>query len=182
MDPPSLQKSPVWVKLANVLFDLLTDEGLAIISKPLGVIVDAKPFTSVSEAKIKVVVDLLQPLLKTVEVEREDGGIQVISVTYPWLPPLCPVCNELGHKSQLCPVAKKASGDKGKAPMDTEKSLPKSKKQSGASYVPKKKPGSLIISDAENAPRSILKSRDCEPRKTVNLGLYLSSLCGGLQK
>ncbi|WZY93260.1 hypothetical protein YC2023_065589 [Brassica napus] len=156
LDPPSLQKAPVWVKLANVPFDLLTDEGLAIISEPLGVIVDAKPFTSVSEAEIKVVVDLLQPLMKTVEVEREDGGIQVITVTYPWLPPLCPVCNELGHKSQLCPVAKKASVEKGKAPMDSEKSFSKPKKQAGASYIPKKKAGTLIISDGEVALESVL--------------------------
>nr|VDD32653.1 unnamed protein product [Brassica oleracea] len=148
LDPPSLQKAPVWVKLANVPFDLLTDEGFAIISAPLGVIVDAKPFTSVSEAEIKLVVDLLQPLMKTVEVE----------LTYPWLPPLCPVCNELGHKSQLCPVAKKASVDKGKAPMDSEKSYSKPKKQAGASYIPKKKTGTLVISDGEIALESNLKN------------------------
>ncbi|CAN6988286.1 unnamed protein product [Brassica rapa subsp. trilocularis] len=167
-DPPSLQKAPIWVKISNVPFDLLTDEGLSIISEPIGVIVDAKPFSSVSEVDIKVVVDLLQPLLKTVEVEREDGGIQVISVTYPWLPPLCPVCNELGHKAQLCPVAQKASGDKGKAPMDSNKSSFKQKKQTGATYIPKKKGGKSVesagdavlninskISVDENQPRPL---------------------------
>lgn len=81
----------------------------------------------------------------------------MITVTYPWLPPLCPVCNELGHKSQLCPVAKKASVDKGKAPMDSEKSYSKPKKQAGASYIPKKKAGTLVISDGEVALGSNLK-------------------------
>ncbi|CAN6867870.1 unnamed protein product [Brassica oleracea] len=173
-DPPSLEKAPIWVKISNVPFDLLTDDGLSIISEPIGVIVDAKPFTSVSEADIKVVVDLLQPLLKTVEVEREDGGIQVISVTYPWLPPLCPVCNELGHKVQLCPVAQKASGDKGKAPMDSNKSSFKQKKQTSATYIPKKKGGKSVES-AGDAVLNINSKISVDENRTRSLDLPSSS-------
>ncbi|XP_010421838.2 PREDICTED: uncharacterized protein LOC104707231 [Camelina sativa] len=88
LDPPSLQKAPLWATLNQVSFDLLTDEGLSFLSRPLGKIVDAKPFSTVSSAEIKVIINLKDPLPKTIEVEREDREIVVIFVSYPWLPPL----------------------------------------------------------------------------------------------
>ncbi|WZZ39974.1 hypothetical protein YC2023_036233 [Brassica napus] len=101
IDPPSLQRAPIWATLDKVSFDLLTDEGLEIISKPLGKIVDAKPFSSVSSVDVKVIVDLTIKLPTIVEIERENILVDVLEVTYPWLPPLCPVCNEIGHKANL---------------------------------------------------------------------------------
>ncbi|XP_013690279.2 uncharacterized protein LOC106394243 [Brassica napus] len=90
IDPPSLQQAPIWATLNKVPFDLLTDEGLEIISKPLGRIVDAKPFSSVSSVDVKVVVDLTVKLPTSVEIERENGLVDVLEVSYAWLPPLCP--------------------------------------------------------------------------------------------
>ncbi|KAJ0256894.1 hypothetical protein HA466_0078550 [Hirschfeldia incana] len=106
IDPPSLQRAPIWATLNKVPFDLLTDEGLEIIAKPLGKIVDAKPFSSVSSVDVKVVVDLTVKLPDLVEIERENGSVDVLEVTYAWLPPLCPVCNEIGHKANFCPTRK----------------------------------------------------------------------------
>lgn len=111
IDPPSLQQAPIWATLNKVPFDLLTDEGLEIISKPLGRIVDAKPFSSVSSVDVKVVVDLTVKLPTSVEIERENGLVDVLEVSYAWLPPLCPVCNEIGHKASFCPSRKTQSND-----------------------------------------------------------------------
>nr|VDD37093.1 unnamed protein product [Brassica oleracea] len=114
IDPPSLQCAPIWATLSKVPFDLLTDEGLEIISKPLGKIVDAKPFSSVSSVDVKVIVDLTVKLPAIVEIERENGLVDVLQVSYPWLHPLCPVCNEIGHKANFCPTRKSQ-------PLDHEK-------------------------------------------------------------
>lgn len=103
LNPPSLQQAPIWASINQVPFDLITEEGLSFISRPLGQIVDAKPFNSVSSVDVKVIVDLTKPLPNSIEIERDDGAVVLLSVTYPWFPPLCPVCNEIGHKANLCP-------------------------------------------------------------------------------
>ncbi|KAF2545249.1 hypothetical protein F2Q70_00020942 [Brassica cretica] len=113
IDPPSLNFAPIWVTLSKVPFDLLTDEGLEIISKPLGRIVDAKPFSSVSSVDGKVVVDLTVRLPETSEIERENGLVDVLEVSYSWLPSLCPICNEIGHKANFCHTRKPQHKDQG---------------------------------------------------------------------
>ena len=113
IDPPSLNFAPIWVILSKVPFDLLTDEGLEIISKPLGRIVDAKPFSSVSSVDGKVVVDLTVRLPETSEIERENGLVDVLEVSYSWLPSLCPKCNEIGHKANFCHTRKPQHKDQG---------------------------------------------------------------------
>ncbi|CAA7046645.1 unnamed protein product [Microthlaspi erraticum] len=107
LNPPSLRNAPIWATISNIPFDLITDVGLGIIARPLGEVVDSKPFTSVNSASIKVVMDLTKPLTPSMELERDDGEIITLTVTYPWLPPLCSVCNELGHKETLCPKVPK---------------------------------------------------------------------------
>ncbi|CAA7029176.1 unnamed protein product [Microthlaspi erraticum] len=71
LDPPSLQKAPIRVTIKNIPFDLVTDIGMGFIAKPLGKVVDAKPFTSVNSAEIKVVVNFTKTLPTTMEIERE---------------------------------------------------------------------------------------------------------------
>lgn len=105
LDPPSLQRAPIWAKINQILFDLVTNEGLSFISKPLGEIVDEKPFISINSAEVKVIVNLTKPLPTELEIERDDGVVVSLSVTYPWLPPLCSICNEIGHSASLCPKA-----------------------------------------------------------------------------
>lgn len=91
MNPPSLDKAPVWITLHNLSFDLITPEGLSSVCYPLGRVVDSKPFTSVTSADVKVIVDLTKPLPPEVEVECDDGNVLLISITYPWLPPPPPL-------------------------------------------------------------------------------------------
>ncbi|CAA7043735.1 unnamed protein product [Microthlaspi erraticum] len=102
-NPPSLDRAPVWASIKGIPFDLITPEGLGIVCRSLGRAVDHKPFTSINSAEVKVVVDLTKPLPPEVELERDDGKILVLQVTYPWLPPSCSLCGEIGHKDTLCP-------------------------------------------------------------------------------
>ncbi|KAF2535789.1 hypothetical protein F2Q68_00020442 [Brassica cretica] len=73
LNPPSLDKAPVWAKIQGIPFDLITNEGLSSICTPLGRVVDAKPFTSISSAEVKVIVDLTKPLPAEVELECDNG-------------------------------------------------------------------------------------------------------------
>ncbi|KAJ0231661.1 hypothetical protein HA466_0297770 [Hirschfeldia incana] len=117
LNPPSLDKAPVWVKIQGIPFDLITYEGLSSVCSPLGRVVDAKPFTSISSAEVKVIANLTKPLPSEIELECDDGNLLVLEITYPWLPPLCSICNEIGHKAALCPVSivKEKSDNKGKS-------------------------------------------------------------------
>lgn len=101
LNPPSLDRAPVWAKINGIPFDLITDEGLSVIFSPLGRVVDAKPFTSISSSEVKVIVDLTKRLPPELELECEDGRILMLSVTYPWLPPLCRIYNEITLMLQL---------------------------------------------------------------------------------
>ncbi|KAL0712793.1 hypothetical protein Bca4012_019771 [Brassica carinata] len=82
IDPPSLQRAPLWATLSKVTFDLVTDEGQEIISKPLGKIVDVKPFSSVSSMDVKVIVNLTVRLPDIVEIERENDLVDVIELQH----------------------------------------------------------------------------------------------------
>lgn len=154
IDPPSLQRAPIWATLSSVPFDLLTDEGLEIISRPLGKIVDAKPFSSVSSVDVKVIVNLTVRLPEKVEIERENGMVDVLEVSYPWLPPLCPVCNEIGHKANFCPSRK---------PIHKEQDQVGTKRSSRAQNVSKKGkdtpkarvPNKQTVKDSRNQDHSV---------------------------
>ncbi|WZZ65896.1 hypothetical protein YC2023_077266 [Brassica napus] len=73
LNPPSLDRAPVWAKINGIPFDLITDESLSVIFSSLGRVVDAKPFTSISSAEVKVIVDLTKPLPPELELECEDA-------------------------------------------------------------------------------------------------------------
>lgn len=51
---------------------------------------------------VKVEVDLTVPLPKVVEFERQSGEVVEVLVDYPWLPPKCSHCQELGHVIRNC--------------------------------------------------------------------------------
>lgn len=121
-NPPSLERALVWASIKDIPFDLITPEGLSIICRPLGRAVDHKPFTSINSAEVKIIVDLMNPLPPILELEREDGQVLFLKVTYPWLPPLCPLCNELGHKASLCPTT--AQSERSSSRVVKEKNSP----------------------------------------------------------
>ncbi|KAG5389740.1 hypothetical protein IGI04_031281 [Brassica rapa subsp. trilocularis] len=47
-------------------------------------------------------VDLMKPLPSIVEFTRQSGEVVEVLVTYPWLPPTCTHCKELGHIVKNC--------------------------------------------------------------------------------
>ncbi|CAN6919485.1 unnamed protein product, partial [Brassica oleracea] len=51
---------------------------------------------------VKVEVDLTLPLPPVVEFERESGEVVEVQVHYPWVPPTCAHCHELGHILRNC--------------------------------------------------------------------------------
>ncbi|KAF3520321.1 hypothetical protein DY000_02061433 [Brassica cretica] len=112
------------LKVSNVLFGLLTDEGLPIMSKTIGVIVNAKPFTSVSSTEIKVVVNLMQPLLKKLQLNEK---MVVFKLSQSHI---------RGCHLYFIYTS-----------MESDKSSFKQKRQAGAAYVPEKNYGLQISTD-----------------------------------
>ncbi|CAN7066803.1 unnamed protein product, partial [Brassica rapa subsp. trilocularis] len=80
---------------------------------------------SLTVSHVKVEVDLTLPLPPVVEFERESGEVVEVQVHYPWVPPTCSHCHELGHILRNCltytpPVSEKEK-EKGKEKASTSK-------------------------------------------------------------
>ncbi|KAJ4911368.1 hypothetical protein Rs2_05989 [Raphanus sativus] len=103
---PSLQHIQLWAHLKGVPFDLIYSEGLSHIAGQIGEPKETDDwtlsFTSISTAHVKVEVNTSVPLPKIVEVGRMDGSFVEVEVEYPWTPPICAHCKELGHISRNC--------------------------------------------------------------------------------
>ncbi|XP_010462647.1 PREDICTED: uncharacterized protein PB18E9.04c-like [Camelina sativa] len=61
--------------------------------------------TSISTAHVKVEVDSTKPLLPFLKVLRADGSLFTVKVEYPWVPPICSHCKEVGHILRNCLLA-----------------------------------------------------------------------------
>ncbi|CAG7864741.1 unnamed protein product, partial [Brassica rapa] len=105
---PSLQRIQLWAHLKGVPFDLIYNAGLSHIAGQIGEPKETDDWTlslsSVSVAHVKVEVDTSIPLPQIVEVGRSDGSFVNVEVDYPWTPPICSHCKELGHISRNCPL------------------------------------------------------------------------------
>lgn len=88
---------------------------------------------SLTVSHVKVEVDLTQPLPAIVEYERENGEVVEVSVHYPWVPPTCSHCHELGHIIRNClhytppPPSEPPLQDKPKGKKASSSSTPVSK-------------------------------------------------------
>nr|VDC98695.1 unnamed protein product [Brassica oleracea] len=51
---------------------------------------------------LKVAVDLTKPLPSVVEFTRQSGEVVEVLVTYPWIPPTCSHCKEIGYVMRNC--------------------------------------------------------------------------------
>lgn len=80
MSTPPLKAIQIWAHLTGVPLDLRYDEGLSLVAGLVG------------EPKETPVV----------EFERESGEVVEVSVYYPWVPPTCSNCHELGHIVRNC--------------------------------------------------------------------------------
>ncbi|XP_056850676.1 uncharacterized protein LOC130500009 [Raphanus sativus] len=105
---PSLQKIQLWAHLKGVPFDLIYDAGLSHIAGQIGEPKETDDWTlslsSISVAHVKVEIDTTVPLPSKVEVGRMNGTFVTVEVEYPWIPPSCAHCKEVGHIQRHCPL------------------------------------------------------------------------------
>lgn len=106
MTTPPLKAIRIWAHLTGVPLDLRHDEGLSLVAGLVGEPKETDEFTrnlvSLTVSHVKVEVDLTEPLPPVVEFERESGEVVEVSVHYPWVPPTCSHCKELGHIVRNC--------------------------------------------------------------------------------
>lgn len=81
-------------------------KGLSLVAGLVGEPKETYEFTrnlvSLTLSHVKVEVDLTKPLPSIVEFERESGEVVEVYVHYPWVPPTCSHCHELGHIVRNC--------------------------------------------------------------------------------
>ncbi|CAN7032307.1 unnamed protein product, partial [Brassica rapa subsp. trilocularis] len=103
---PSLQSIQIWAHLHGVPLDLRHTDGLSFVAGLVGEPKETDDFTknlvSLTLSHVKVEVDLMKPLPSIVEFTRQSGEVVEVLVTYPWLPPTCTHCKELGHIVKNC--------------------------------------------------------------------------------
>ena len=105
--PPTFTTMPLWAHFRGIPFDLYTQAGLGRVGDLLGHPIEVDEFTrkmtNINVAHIKCRIDCTKPLPKFGELERENGEVVTVSIDYPWVPPICPCCGELGHLQTHCP-------------------------------------------------------------------------------
>lgn len=96
----------LWAHLTGVPLDLRHQKGLSLIAGLIGEPKETDDFTknlvSLTLSHVKVEVNLTKELPNVVEYERESGEVVEVLVDYPWLPPKCSHCQELGHIAKNC--------------------------------------------------------------------------------
>ena len=123
---PSFSSIQIWAHLTGIPLDLRHQEGLSLVAGLVGEPKETDDFTknlvSLTLAHAKVEVDLTKPLPDVVEFTRQSGEIVEVLVSFPWLPPTCSHCKELGHVVRNCllvplpPKAPPANPSKNKTP------------------------------------------------------------------
>ncbi|CAH2053188.1 unnamed protein product, partial [Thlaspi arvense] len=103
---PSLESIKIWAHLTGVPLDLRHQKGLSLVAGLVGEPVETDDFTknlvSLTLSHVKVEVNLTKELPRVVEFVRQNGEVAEVLVDYPWLPPSCSHCKELGHVMRNC--------------------------------------------------------------------------------
>ncbi|XP_013688915.1 proline-rich protein 36-like [Brassica napus] len=117
-----------------------------------------KNLVSLTVSHVKVAVDLTKPVPDVVEFTRQSGEVVEVMVTYPWLPPTCSHCKELGHISknglQLPPQPPTAKAPNPKIPnhQTPKKINPKNNTTASSSETPPPVPEPTAASHTETCP------------------------------
>ncbi|CAN7058142.1 unnamed protein product [Brassica rapa subsp. trilocularis] len=151
---PPLSAIKIWVHLTGVPLDLRYQQGLSLVAGLIGDPKETDDFTlnlvSLTLSHVKVEVDLTKPLPTVVELERQSGEVVEVKVDYPWLPPTCSHCHELGHVIRNClhysppkdapapATTESIQKQKPKGPESSKKTPAKAQKNKH--YVPIKRP------------------------------------------
>lgn len=100
---------PLWAHLNGLPLDLRTLEGLSfaagLIGEPKETYEFTKNISDVNIAHVKVEADMTKPLPTLIELRRTSGEIIPVHVEYPWTPPVCSFCKQIGHISKDCLTA-----------------------------------------------------------------------------
>ncbi|KAL0696174.1 hypothetical protein Bca4012_063354 [Brassica carinata] len=171
MATPPLKAIKIWAHIIGVPLDLRYDEGLSLVAGMVGEPKETDDFTknmvSLTVSHVKVEMDLTKPLPPIVEFERESGEVVEVLVHYPWVPPTCSHCHELGHIVRNClsytpPPAPET--ETGKTQTTIQKELTKfHKKYQPLSVTP--------VVDPPSAPASLDPPTSPLPITTVSLPL-----------
>ncbi|KAG5394093.1 hypothetical protein IGI04_024056 [Brassica rapa subsp. trilocularis] len=151
---PPLSAIKIWSHLTGVPLDLRYQQGLSLVAGLIGDPKETDDFTlnlvSLTLSHVKVEVDLTKPLPTVVEFERQSGEVVEVKVDYPWLPPTCSHCHELGHVIRNClhysppkdapapATTESIQKQKPKGPESSKKTPAKAQKNKH--YVPIKRP------------------------------------------
>ncbi|WZZ31944.1 hypothetical protein YC2023_015345 [Brassica napus] len=166
---PPLESIQIWAHLTGVPLDLRHDDGLSLVAGLVGEPIETDDFTknlvSLTLSHVKVAVDLTKPLPSVVEFQRQNGEIVEVMVSYPWLPPTCSHCNELGHIVKNClqlpPQPKQVS----KTPQKPHKKPPPAKDVPSTSTNPPN--GSASAKTPLGSPNSTVVRMEVETSTTV---------------
>lgn len=159
---PPLDCIQIWAHLIGVPLDLCHQEGLSLVAGLVGDPKETDDFTknlvSLTVSHVKVAVDLTKPVPDVVEFTRQSGEVVEVMVTYPWLPPTCSHCKELGHISKNClqlpPQPPTANAPNPKVPnhQTPKKINPKNNTTASSSETPPPVPEPTAASHTETCP------------------------------
>ena len=103
---PDLSSMPMWIDLKQVPSHLFSAKGLKCLARGVGKFVKLHPSTErcvrLDVARILTEVDLNKPLVERIEFQDANGENVFVSISYPWLPPRCNVCQAWGHLGSVC--------------------------------------------------------------------------------
>ncbi|VVB09124.1 unnamed protein product [Arabis nemorensis] len=176
-DTSPMVSFPVWAHLRGVPLDLRSLEGLSWVAGLIGEPKETDEFTinltSLHLAHVKVEVDLTKTLPDVIELGRADGSVTLVEVTYPWIPPTCSHCKELGHVIRNClklPHASARNSSQGKpTPPPNATTVPRGPKDNPLSD-PNAAAGPTHLSKAPS-----ITTAHCHPSALVESGSELVS-------
>lgn len=106
---PELTEAPVWLEFRGVPPHFFSEEGFEHIAGMLGHPVHCHPttinMTNLEVGKVLTIINPSKPLPEAVNVQFATGEIHRVTVSSPWLPPICSHCQEIGHSIRRCPTA-----------------------------------------------------------------------------
>lgn len=125
--PPTdfLQKASVWIRLHKLPVNYLTLKTIRAVSNPIGHVKDiefdpTKPHLQ-EYVRVRVIMDLQQPVRDSKLVNLPNGGSTTVDVEYERVRKKCFHCFRLSHEKQRCPLVKAqknagaSAAEKGKA-------------------------------------------------------------------
>ncbi|XP_023643336.1 uncharacterized protein LOC111831932 [Capsella rubella] len=106
---PELTIAPIWLELRNVPLQFFNEEGLehiaGLVGHPDCLHPDTINKSNLEVAKVFTFIDPRKPLPEGVNVQFQSGEIRRVSVSSPWMPPICSHCKEVGHSLKRCKTA-----------------------------------------------------------------------------